>query len=83
MSGAVLWAGEPGIFEESGGVFVLTLQSGDETFRFAMPPSAARRVCEVGGRAVNNWERDEAERRAVVAFPDGRGKPGKRKEGTE
>jgi hypothetical protein len=60
MSGPIIWAGQPGRLEERGGVFMLTLESGDETFRFAMPPHAARRLCETGIRAVSAWERKAA-----------------------
>ena len=60
MSGPVIWVGQPGALEECGSVFVLMLESGDETFRFAMPPHAARRLCETGIRAVADWERKAA-----------------------
>lgn len=77
MSGPVYWISEAGRLEESDGVFILTLGSGGEGFRFAMPPHIARRFCEAGIRTINQWERDEAEREPIIPFE--RAEPGKRK----
>lgn len=77
MSGPVYWIDEAGRLEETDGTFFLTLKSGNEAFRFAMPPSAAIQLCGLGARLIADWERNEAEREPIVPFE--RGKPGKRK----
>lgn len=81
MSGPITWADKPPRLEESGGIFVLTLESGGEAFRYAMPPHAAMRLCQVGIRVFNDWQR-EAARSVPVPFPASPSPPatrGKRK----
>jgi len=60
MNGPIIWTGKLGRFEESGGTFVLTLESGGETFRFAMSPHLARGLCFVGLRTLDDWEASRA-----------------------
>ncbi len=68
MSRARLWVERIEQFEGTGGVFMLSLQSGDETLRFAMSPHIAGKLCAYGAKALRDWERDPA---PIIAFAKG------------